>query len=1060
MKPLKLTMEAFGSYGEAAVIDFTKPEQNLFLISGDTGSGKSTIFDAITFALYGDPAKSSDPKTGDNRRSQFAREKSVATAELVFSQVVGGEALTYTVSRTARYVTISKKNNETKHAETVSLTLPDGSDFPGKREEVNTKLEEIVGLTRAQFMQVAMIAQGEFMKLLRTKTDERKTIFRKLFGTVVFESIVTELEQRKNAQRGEIQRIADKCRAVLDSVTIPQDYPEAETIRPLLDALLSEADLNFIRLEEFLEQLKALCHWMDGQKTAAQQTSQQAGALHIRRQADLSRAKALLSSFQTLEQAEQELEQCARQEPQYQADRQLVLDIENAYEIQATAQRLEDAKKAVLDTDRKLLEQKALLPGLNQRARETARTEQEAQEALALEAEACAKVEERVRKGLEILTQISQARLTLAHQKRDAGTAADALTRANQVVLDFDAQEKAWRAEEQRLADVPARRERWNAQNTEAQGMEQDIKAIREQNRECRQQAQRCEQAELRYTAARKDCTETSQLFNTQRNAYYDAQAGFIARDELKPGLPCPVCGSLEHPAPRVLSEFHRAITREKLDQLEQAMKAAQEEQNAAAAEKRSADDVLEEKKAVLNGAVKKLSQRFQANFPNQPALTKLSQVQTFLTEWQEALSSMKSVLRFETAALEKVQKQLEGADSKKQALARAAEQAVADKNTADSAYAVALAAVKDLEQRKDFPDVASAEAAGRDALRQKQEKKAVFDQAHRVALAAKTARDTAQALIAEYEEKQPGQVQAQEARQRDYTALLAEKNMDEANWRAVTERHPRTAAAGLRAGISAYDRMKSAALSKRETALAAIGSHQKPDIPQLEEALNLAKAQAEAAGAALNQLNLAAAPNEAAYAALAPQQAARREKTLAYTRIKTLYERLSGKVSGARMDLETYVQRRYLERVLQAANTRFLDMSGGQFLLRMTELKDAGEGRNKGLDLMVYSTVTGKSREVGTLSGGESFMAALALALGMADQIQSSSTITLDMMFLDEGFGSLDNQSRGQAVRVLQQMAGGKLIGIISHVSELKQVIDDQLLVTKDEHGSHAKWL
>ena len=160
-------------------------------------------------------------------------------------------------------------------------------------------------------------------------------------------------------------------------------------------------------------------------------------------------------------------------------------------------------------------------------------------------------------------------------------------------------------------------------------------------------------------------------------------------------------------------------------------------------------------------------------------------------------------------------------------------------------------------------------------------------------------------------------------------------------------------------------------------------------------------------------------------------------------------------------MDLETYVQRYYLEKILDAANRRFQDMSAGQFELRMYDLEKAGEGKNRGLDLMVYSTVTGKEREIRTLSGGESFMAALSLALGMADEIQeSSAAISLDIMFIDEGFGSLDEHSRNQAVKVLLEMAeGSKLIGIISHVTELKQEIEDQLIVTKDEAGSHVRW-
>ena len=200
---------------------------------------------------------------------------------------------------------------------------------------------------------------------------------------------------------------------------------------------------------------------------------------------------------------------------------------------------------------------------------------------------------------------------------------------------------------------------------------------------------------------------------------------------------------------------------------------------------------------------------------------------------------------------------------------------------------------------------------------------------------------------------------------------------------------------------------------------------------------------------------------NEEVYQSLRPRMEERRQAVSEHGRLAALYRMVSGNVSGSRMDLETYVQRYYLERILRAANKRFREMSAGQFELRMYGLEKAGEGKNRGLDLMVYSNVTGKEREVRTLSGGESFMAALSLALGMADQIrQSSAAIHLDMMFIDEGFGSLDEHSRNQAVKVLLRMAeGSRLIGIISHVTELKQEIEDQLIVTKDETGSHVRW-
>ena len=239
-------------------------------------------------------------------------------------------------------------------------------------------------------------------------------------------------------------------------------------------------------------------------------------------------------------------------------------------------------------------------------------------------------------------------------------------------------------------------------------------------------------------------------------------------------------------------------------------------------------------------------------------------------------------------------------------------------------------------------------------------------------------------------------------------------------------------------------------------------GSYNREEIrEQQREAVVNAEQKLKEAEEVRDRYRNALRDDQEVYDSLSTKRENRQKVIEEHTRLNTLYNLTAGNVSGARMDLETYVQRYYLERVLYAANRRFQEMSAGQFELRMYDLEKAGEGRNKGLDLMVYSTVTGKEREVRTLSGGESFMAALSLALGMADQIQeSSAAVNLDMMFIDEGFGSLDEHSRNQAVRVLLEMAeGSRLIGIISHVTELKQEIEDQLLVTKNEEGSHVKW-
>ena len=229
----------------------------------------------------------------------------------------------------------------------------------------------------------------------------------------------------------------------------------------------------------------------------------------------------------------------------------------------------------------------------------------------------------------------------------------------------------------------------------------------------------------------------------------------------------------------------------------------------------------------------------------------------------------------------------------------------------------------------------------------------------------------------------------------------------------------------------------------------------------ELEAARDQAKARLDEAQKAQDREKGYYRADTGVYQALKPVMEERKKVMDEHRRLDELYNLLAGNVTGSRMDIETFVQRYYLERILYAANRRFQDMTGGQFELRMFDIEKAGKGKNRGLDLMVYSTVTGKEREVRTLSGGESFMAALSLALGMADQIRAgSASVNLDVMFIDEGFGSLDEHSRDKAVRVLQNMAGdSRMIGIISHVSELKQEIEDQLIVQKDEEGSHVRW-
>ena len=190
MRPVTLTMQAFGSYGKKTTIDLTKPNQNLFLITGDTGAGKTTIFDAMVFALYGETSSLNNKKSGAELQSQYADLSLSQYVEFFFMEAAGVQELLYTVRRTPRHVRPKKRGEGVmEQAEQVSLILPDGQEYPAK--ETNAKLIELIGLTKEQFMQVAMIAQGEFMELLRAKSDDKKVVFRKLFHTEIYQDIST-----------------------------------------------------------------------------------------------------------------------------------------------------------------------------------------------------------------------------------------------------------------------------------------------------------------------------------------------------------------------------------------------------------------------------------------------------------------------------------------------------------------------------------------------------------------------------------------------------------------------------------------------------------------------------------------------------------------------------------------------------------------------------------------------------------------------------------------------------------------------------------------------------
>ncbi len=1058
MKPLTLTMQAFGSYGQKTTVDFTKTTQNLFLITGDTGAGKSTIFDAIVFALYGEASSGANKKSGTELQSQFGECATEPYVELTFSEEEGGEDVRYVVRRVPRHTRPLKRGTGEKEVgEAISLFMPDGTEYPQK--EANKKLEDILGLTKEQFMQIAMIAQGEFMELLRANSNKKREIFRKLFNTEIYQRMVDGLVERLREKKGEMEAVRTACKLEASRVEVPEHYEDKTALTQLQRRIQDGKELNVVDLEAFITALGTLCQVLGKEREQAKVQLAAAEKLRDEKRDAYQLAEQLAASFAQLERAKGELEACAKEEDAMAQMGTLAANIRLAYDIKGLYERFQDAQKQLGETEKGLEKQLEDLPALEEEYARAFAAEEASRKAMDLEREGFSRIEERTGKAFLLFQKIEEAKAEVLRQER-------ALTKIQQqeqnlktALEELEQQEQEWRRQEGALVEAEKEWTLWEGQKKETENLRNDLLVLVQEEKGLNRQRKEAEQALKAYGLARQKYEAQNNAYVEQHHAFLDAQAGFLAKESLFPGKPCPVCGSTAHPNPCRLTQEHQHITREGLEQLSREVTALQKAQEKGAAQAESTGKVLEEKQAAyqkawenlelrLKGVLSRLGENLQEN--DRLLLVRLEEMD------QEGARLFQNVKK-----VQKIRQQLEEAGPRKEELKAQVSQAGEEMVQGSRHLAAASAHLESLLEQKMY----ETEEEAKEVLYQARQEKEKKEEQHGTDLEREkkmaSALNGARTLVERFQKELPIYRQNRDNLQAAYEKEAREKEMAKGEWQAYATRYQKAEADDFLFQVNAFKERKAAARGAYHTALEATQNKEKPVLALLKGEMEEAQTHFEQARKTWEESREKFRINEDVYKQLDARKEERTRIAGAYTRMDQLYRRLSGNVSGARMDMETFVQRYYLQRILFRANARFREMSAGQFELRLMEEERAGEGKNRGLDLMVYSTVTGKEREVKTLSGGESFMAALSLALGMADQVQeSSASIHLDMMFIDEGFGSLDEHSRNQAVKVLQQMAGGeKLVGIISHVTELKQQIDDQLLVSKDARGSHVHW-
>lgn len=1068
MRPLKLKMQAFGSYGRETVIDFTKPEQNLFLITGDTGAGKTTIFDAIVFALYGEASSTSNKKEGVVLQSQYAELNIEPYVEMEFME---GEER-YTVRRVPRHLkTVTRgaaKGKGTREITgSVTLFMPDGTEYPSK--ETNAKLQEITGLTKSQFMQVAMIAQGEFMELLRAKSDDKKKIFRKLFNTEMYEQIVNELGNRKRNMEREIAVIRTRCQSETARIKFFGDKAEEKNpgddeinfCEKRLEELKKRvSDGEIVVMPELTEVLERYLVILDNQLKKAQKLYEDAAEIRDKKRDIYIEAQQLQSLFIQRKQTEEELEEYRKQSFEMENKEKLAGSVSDAWEIktfydfwkagQEDAERVRTAFET--QTER--------FPGLMEEEESMIQEEQKKQKELETVQEEYTRTLEKAEKAIQLFGQIKETKKKMDMGKElleKARIKEEADKKAFEVL---ENREKALRDRSEQLADAGEKLAVCQSQMKEINGMTADLKALSSIYKEQKTYEKKIEELKEKYKEARASYEKKHGEYEKKRQNFLDAQAGFLA-SELMEGMPCPVCGSIEHPRPCVMKKEHSEFTREGMDLLEKETEKLRAEQENLSAEVKSNTNLRDVKKQDFDESFNRLKNRMRENIPALPEEFSPGQGQELIRQWMKEVQENGIKYQRDWEELQSVQKQMKDLEEEKPAVRKQMEISAEQVREAGIAYESAKAEFQSYSFSSDFESEEAAKKAEAEAARKKERFTEDYNTARAAREKAGTERSNTETLIKKYRAELPTAEAEEEKRKKNYESMAEGKEMAESQWKSLTDIYEKQMTEQLRKEVQVFREGKKAAEGKAQSLTAAIGNRKPPVMADIQKETEDAEHRLKSAESLRDQIRSVYKDNKEADHILSPMLQERQKLVEEHGRIDHLYRLVSGNVSGSRMDLETYVQRYYLEKILYAANRRFRDMSAGQFELRMYNLEKAGEGKNRGLDLMVYSAVTGKEREVRTLSGGESFMAALALALGMADQIQeSSAAINLDMMFIDEGFGSLDEHSRNQAVKVLLEMAeGSKLIGIISHVTELKQEIEDQLIVIKDESGSHVKW-
>lgn len=1016
MKPIQLTMCAFGPYKGKEVIDFRELQGNrLFVISGATGAGKTTIFDGISFALYGN-GSGTDRKENKTLRSDFADDKLNTAVELLFEV----NHKTYRIMRQLGHV---KEGNKTATGEAYEFmeVLADGSEVKAVERQrvtdINTRIEEIIGLTYDQFNQIIMLPQGEFRKLLTSTSENKEAILRKIFKTERYGEMAKKLEEKKQQAQQQTKRAADLKESYFEQIS---------GVLPARESALFELLAGNANIYQVQQALAEELLFYQQQVLDQELQYKAAFAEHDAKKTTFIEQQNLNARIEAFEQKKQQLEQKQDQLPIYEAK---LTEAETA--VKANHLETYNARCLTLkqDVDSKTNELEQVTANLQQATQqlEIAQVTFDVEKAKQPEREHAAQTVVELTKLKPVYEEIDQQQRVVNQLQQQVNHASQT---TQQLTATVDEQK-------QQMARIAANVEQMQQQTLALPSLLERQQFLKEATTvigKAQQLTKKVAELTTQQEQAKQLFEEANVNYKEQEAKWFGNQAFHLAK-QLTPGCECPVCGSIDHPGADLTEA--EVVDEVMLDQLKQRR------------------DQAEQQKATLTAQLEVTEQEMASVRTNLSELTiEVSQAADLQQQYQHTMAQIEQ-LQAQSQQLVTQQQQLKQ-------FQQTIEQTQHDKQKAEQNYhEFNMQFVQQqtlLEQKQStIPQQLANLAQLTTALNAAEMLKQQLQQAWELA---QTSLEQVRINMTKLEQAVKFTTEGKadfEARLADAKSTFLEE-MDKAgfiSYQAFTQaKRSELQIEQLKQQHLQFTNELHALKTIVEQEVVQLQGKGKVDLTAAEQQLQWLKSQYEQA---LHTLN-ASRECEKNCIDYGDKLEAVAEQIQQLEKISheiiDLYNVLKGN-NTKKVSFERFVQISYLEQITEAANMHLYNLSNGQYRLTCSERQES-HGRQSGLALDVYDSYTGQDRDVKTLSGGEKFNASLCLALGMADVIQSfQGNVRIDTMFIDEGFGTLDEESLMRAIDILIELQkSGRMIGVISHVAELKAAMPAILHVIKTKSG------